>query len=54
MNSDMSFILSVFFTHVSNFEVSIGPEHNGKDGEDNPQEGKLEGAKFQQEESASR
>ena len=54
MNGYVTFSLSVSPTHVTQVEVSVGPEDNGKDGENNLQEGELEGAKFEQEESASR
>jgi len=39
-------------THVREIKRPVGPEENGKEGEDNLQDGKLEGAKFEQEESA--
>lgn len=39
-------------THISKVKCPVGRENNGKDGEDNLQEGKLEGAKFEQEERA--
>lgn len=41
-------------THVGHLEVPVGPEDNGEDGENNLQERKLEGAKFEQEERAPR
>lgn len=39
-------------THISQVKCPVGGEDNGKDGEDNLQEGKLEGAEFEQEERA--
>lgn len=39
-------------THISQVKGPVGPEDNGKDGEDNLQDSKLEGAKFEQEERA--
>lgn len=40
-------------THVRQDKVSVGVEDNGEKCEDNLQEGKLEGAKFEEEESPS-
>lgn len=40
-------------THVSQVEGVVGPQNNRKNREDNLQEGKLEGAQFEQEERAS-
>lgn len=39
-------------THIVQVEVPVGRQNNRKDGKDNLQEGKLEGAKFEQEERA--
>ena len=39
-------------TYIGEVKCLVGPEDNGKDGEDNLQEGKLEGAKLEQEERA--
>lgn len=41
-----------FPTYISQVKGPIGVEDNWKDGEDNLQDSKLEGAKFEQEESA--
>lgn len=43
-------MLSTHFPHVV---VVVGVENNGKDGEGSLQDGKLDGAKFEQEERAS-
>jgi len=42
----------MFPTYVSQVKVLIGPEDNGKDGKDNLQDGKLEGAELEQEKAA--
>lgn len=39
-------------THISQVKGPVGIEDNGKDGEDNLQDSKLEGAKLEQEERA--
>lgn len=43
-------MLSRISTHISQVKGPVGPEDNGEDGEDNLQESKLQGAKFEQEE----
>lgn len=48
----MPFRISMLPTHISQVKGPVGPEDNGKDGEDSLQESKLEGAKFEQEERA--
>lgn len=40
-------------THILHMVVVVGVENNGKDGEGSLQDGKLDGAKFEQEERAS-
>lgn len=39
-------------THIRQVKCPVGVQDNGKDGEDNLQDGKLEAAKFEQEERA--
>lgn len=39
-------------THIIQVKVSIGVQNNRKDGEDNLQQGELEGAKLEQEKGA--
>lgn len=41
-----------WLTHIRQVKGPIGIKDNGEDGEDNFQEGKLEGSKFEQEERA--
>lgn len=43
----------MFPTYIGQVERPIGVQDNGEDREDNLQHGKLEGAQFEQEESAS-
>lgn len=52
-NGEMPCNISRSVTHIRQVKGSVGPENNGEDGEDEFQDGELEGAEFEQEEGAS-